>query len=265
MEFQHILYTERDGIAIAALNRPEAFNAISDTMRGELRAVADRLREPDAPRALILTGEGKAFCAGGDVKLMKERVDTGVDYRERLESYRRDVADMVRELRSIRQPTVAAINGAAFGAGCSIAMLCDIRIAAEGVKFGLPFGKRGLIPDWGATYFLPRLVGAARAVELMATGRTFTAREAWEMGLVSRVVPADELMNETVTLCREMLLSGPLAVQQGKRAIYESLECELDTALEREAKVQSACFCSDDHREGVESFLDKREARFTGR
>lgn len=265
MPYEHILFSVEDHIATVTLNRPEAYNAISDQMRNELREVTALLRGNRDIRVLVVTGAGRAFCAGGDIKLMKRRVEQGVDYRERLESYRRDVADMVRELRGIRQPTVAALNGPTYGAGCSIAMLCDIRIASEQAKLGLPFGKRGLIPDWGATYFLPRLVGASKAVELTAAGESLTAREALRIGLINRVVPDGELLEQTYAFCRALLQSSPLSVMSGKEAIYKSLNCELDTALEREARMQSACFCSDDHREGVDCFLEKRPARFTGR
>jgi 2-(1,2-epoxy-1,2-dihydrophenyl)acetyl-CoA isomerase len=260
------LIFETDGhVAVITLNRPDAYNAISDLMRDELRNVIDRLRRDDTIRIVIFTGAGKAFCAGGDIKLMKQRIEEGLSYRDRLNTYRQDVAGMVKEIKSIRQLTIAKINGAAYGAGCSIAMLCDIRIASASAKFGMPFGRRGLVPDWGSLYFLPRLVGTSQAIALTATGRSFDAQKALAAGLVNEVVPAEELDLFTKAYCEDILQSSPMSVLEGKAAIYSSMEAELDTALEHEAQLQSACYCSDDHREGVDCFLEKRPPVFTGR
>lgn len=260
-----ILLEVRNYVATITLNRPDAYNAISDQMRVELRDAIECINKDKDIRIAVITGAGKAFCAGGDIKLMKERIDQRIPYSERLETYRVDVAGMVKTIKSIRQPLIAAINGAAFGAGCSIALLCDIRIAADRAKFGLPFGKRGLVPDWGATYFLPRLIGVSKAMELTATGRSIDAQTALKMGLVNAIAPADELMECVHAYCADMLQSSPASLMEGKAAMYCSLAAELDAALEREAQVQSACYCSDDHREGVDSFLDKRDANFTGK
>lgn len=252
-------------VAVITLNRPEAFNAISDLMRKELRDVIDRLHKDDSIRIVIFTGAGKAFCAGGDIKLMKKRIDEGFTYRERLDTYRRDVAGMVKEIKSIRQLTIAKINGACYGAGCSIAMLCDIRIAAAEVKFGMPFGRRGLVPDWGALYYLPRLVGASQAIALTATGRGFDSKKALNIGFVNEVVPAEELDAFVEAYCDDILQSSPLSLAESKAAIYAATMSELDTSLEREAQLQSACYLSDDHREGVDCFLEKRPPVFTGK
>lgn len=261
-----LIFEVNNHIATITLNRPEAYNAISDAMREGFRDVVDYLNHPEHDvRVVVITGAGKAFCSGGDIKLMKERIDTGVSYRERLETYRQDVAGMVKCLKSIRQPVIAMINGAAFGAGCSIAMLCDIRIASERAKFGMPFCKRGLIPDWGATYFLPRLVGRSNAIELAVTGRSFDAGKALEIGLVNQIVPAEALQQTVDDCCSQILENSPYAVMAAKAAIDQALESELDTALEQEAHIQSSCYRSDDHREGVESFLEKRPPEFTGK
>jgi len=260
------LIFEIDGhVATITLNRPEAYNAISDLMRNELRDVIDRLHRDDAIRIVIFTGAGKAFCAGGDIKLMKQRIEEEIPYRERLDTYRRDVAGMVREIKSIRQLSIAKLNGATYGAGCSIAMLCDIRIASAAAKFGMPFGRRGLVPDWGSLYFLPRLVGTSQAIALTAAGRSFDAQKALAAGFVNEVVPPEELDAFTKAYCDDILLSSPMSVMESKAAIYAGMEAELDTALEREAQLQSVCYCSDDHREGVDCFLEKRPPVFTGR
>lgn len=266
MNVTDILFEVSNYTATITLNRPEAYNAISDTMRDNLREAVEVINNPENDiRIVVITGAGKAFCSGGDIKLMKERIDCGVTFRERLETYRQDVAGMVKCLKSIRQPVIAQINGAAFGAGCSIAMLCDIRIAAEHAKFGMPFGKRGLIPDWGATYFLPRLIGRSKAIELAASGQSFDAKTALEIGFVNQTVPAEELESYVKNYCNQILENSPCSVMAVKSAMDQALMQELDTALEQEAQIQSHCYCSEDHREGVESFLEKRPARFSGK
>lgn len=266
MEYRDLLFTVNNHVATITLNRPEAYNAISDAMRESIRDVVDYINDPGHDvRIVVITGAGKAFCSGGDIKLMKTRIDEDVSYRERLETYRRDVAGMVKCIKSIRQPVIAMINGAAYGAGCSIAMLCDIRIAADKVKFGMPFGKRGLIPDWGATYFLPRLVGRSAAIELAVTGQSFDAEKALQIGFINRKVPAEELESCVAEYCQQILENSPYAVKTAKQAMDLALEAELDTALEQESHLQSCCYRSDDHREGVESFLEKRPALFTGK
>ena len=262
---KELLFTIEDHVATITLNRPETYNALSDTMREGLRQIADILRTRKDIWLVVLTGAGKAFCAGGDIKVMKKRIEAQVSYRERLETYRHDVADVVRDFRSIPQLVIAQIGGAAYGAGCSLAMLCDIRIASEKAKFGLPFGKRGLIPDWGATFFLPRLIGTSKALSLCATGKSFTAAEGLQMGFLDEIVPHEELESYVKQFCEEIKQSSPFAVKAAKVAIYQSLTRDLDAALEVEAKLQSACYLTDDHKEGVDCFLEKRPAVFTGK
>jgi 2-(1,2-epoxy-1,2-dihydrophenyl)acetyl-CoA isomerase len=262
--YKDIIFTIEDNVATITLNRPEAYNALSDTMRTELKEVVGIINDSKDIRVVVLTGAGKAFCAGGDIKLMKERIDQKIPYQERLDTYRLDVGAMVKCLKSIRQPVIAKLNGATYGAGCSIAMLCDIRVAGDNVKLGLPFTARGLVPDWGATYFLPRLVGTSNALHLIATGKGVSAGEALNLGLVNAVVPAGELDDYVKGLCEGILLNGPMAVTLAKEAMYAAMETELDTALEREAHCQSRCYLSDDHREGVDCFLEKRPPQFKG-
>lgn len=266
MIYTDILFTVSNHIATITLNRPEAYNAISDAMRESIRDAVDYINEPENDvRIVVITGAGKAFCSGGDIKLMKERIDADVSFRERLLTYRKDVAGMVKCIKSIRQPVIAQINGATFGAGCSIAMLCDIRIASEQAKFGMPFCKRGLIPDWGATYFLPRLVGRSKAIELTVTGQSFDAEYALDIGFVNQVVPLEKLQETVDNYCKQVLENSPYSVMALKSAMDLALESAIDTALEQESIVQSNCYRSDDHREGVESFLEKRPAKFTGK
>jgi 2-(1,2-epoxy-1,2-dihydrophenyl)acetyl-CoA isomerase len=265
LTYEDLLFDIDGHVATVTLNRPEAYNAISNPMREALRDVMARLACDDGVRVVVFTGAGRAFCAGGDVKLMKRRIDEGTPYSERLASYRRDVMELVRDMRSIRQLTIAKLNGATYGAGCSIAMLCDVRIASAEAKFGLPFGRRGLVPDWGAMYFLPRLVGLSRALSLCATGRSFDAARALEIGFIDEVAGPGELDEFVRAYCADVLLSSPVSIMESKAAMLKNMRSELDSALEREGRLQSECFCSRDHREGVESFLEKRPPVFTGK
>ena len=262
--YQDILYEETGAVATITLNRPEKYNALSDQMRQELRAVVAHLKRSRQVHVVIVTGAGKAFCAGGDITVMKGNLDKEIAIEERLTTYRRDVVEMVKTFKSIPQITIAKINGATFGAGCSIAMLCDIRIAAAQVKFGLPFGKRGLVPDWGASYYLPRIVGYANAVELSVTGATFDSQKALRIGFLNYAVPASELDAFVNQYTSDLLASSPLAARLIKQNMEASLSLSLDTALEEEAQLQSQCYVSDDHREGVESFIEKRQPQFKG-
>lgn len=265
MKYSSILFEIKNHVATITLNKPDKYNAISDEMRDELRDVINIINEDNDIRVVVLTGSGKAFCAGGDIKLMKERIDQNISYRDRLETYRRDVSGMVKHIKSIKQPVIAAINGLTYGAGCSIAMLCDIRIASDSAKFGLPFGRRGLIPDWGATYFLPRLIGISKAIELSSTGRSFDAKTALQIGFVNAIVPQEELQNCVDDYCKDILKSSPYSLLKGKEVMYQGLELEIDTVLERESHIQSMCYRSEGHREGVNSFLEKRDAEFIGK
>lgn len=263
--FKDLLFNVENKIATLTLNRPDVFNALSDDMRLGMKSAVDYINDPENDvRVVVITGSGKAFCSGGDIKLMKQRIDQCVSYRERLDTYRQDVSNMVLNLVSIKQPVIARLNGATYGAGCSIAMLADIRICADHVKFGVPFSKRGLIPDWGSTYFLPRLVGLSKAVELVSTGNSFDAQEAFRIGFVNQVVAADQLDVAVETMCNQILQSGPFSVFNAKQAMRDALGTSLETAVEKEAHLQSLCYRSDDHREGVESFLEKRPASFKG-
>lgn len=263
MGSNNIILKKNNGIAIINLNRPDKYNVINDGMREELKDAIDDINGSEDVKIIVFTGSGKAFCAGGDIQVMKDNFEKNYSNRNREEIYRNDVAGMVKYFKSIKKLTIAAINGHAFGAGCSIALLCDIRLAADTAKFGLPFGRRGLIPDWGATYFLPRIVGLPKAIELCVMGETFDARKALEIGLVNRVFSSDRFMDSVISYCSEILKSGPLSIKLCKEAMSAAVGMELDTALELEGKKQAVCYCSDEHKEGVMSFFEKRDANFS--
>lgn len=262
LSYQQISYEVKNHIGVLTLKRPEAFNALSDVMRNELRDVLARVESDRDLRVLILTGEGKAFCAGGDVKLMVSRMESNLSFDERREIFRKDVAAMVQGIYGIKVPVIAAINGGAYGAGVSISLLCDIRIASDTAKFGFLFGKRGLIPDWGANYFLPRQIGYAKAVELVTRGEIINAEEALSCRLVNQIVPADKLMETAMELATTIASASPSALVESKAALRLGSMQSLGEALEYEATVQSLRQLSADHKEGVLAFVEKREPKF---
>jgi 2-(1,2-epoxy-1,2-dihydrophenyl)acetyl-CoA isomerase len=254
------LRLEVDGpVAILTLDRPEALNALTVPLKVALRDALESLAADRAVRTVILTGAGRAFCAGQDLA-EREQPDAApldVEVRERYNP-------IIRALRSMGQPVIAAVNGVAAGAGASLAFACDLRIAAEEARFVLAFGRIGLVPDSGATWFLPRLVGPAKAAELALVGDPVDAAEALRLGLVSKVVPGDQLLSEATALAERVAAGAPLAMALTKEALQRSLTIDLDEALEGEAKLQGIAGASADHAEGLAAFREKRPPRFTG-
>ena len=254
------LRVEVDGpIATLTLDRPEALNALTVPVKVALREALESIADDRAIRAVILTGAGRAFCAGQDLA-ERERPDAApleVEVRERYNP-------IIRALRSMGQPVIAAVNGVAAGAGASLALACDLRIAAEGARFMLAFGRIGLVPDSGASWFLPRLLGSAKAAELALLNDPVDAADALRLGLVSKVVPADELMIEARAMAQRLAAGAPLAIALTKQALERSLSTDLDEALDGEAKLQGIAGASADHAEGLAAFREKRPPRFEG-
>ena len=251
---------EVDGaVATIALNRPNALNAFDRPMKRELLAALRRADRDAAVRVLLVTGIGRAFSAGQDL-----RETFGGDDPTLTDELRERYNPVILALHELSKPTIAAVNGVAAGAGCSLALACDLRIAAEGASFVLAFGRVGLVPDSGATWFLPRLVGAARAAELALIGDPITADEAARIGLVNRVVPAVDLAEEAMAVARRLAEGAPIAMRLTKRALAYSARSSLADALENEAILQGIAGRSSDHREGVAAFREKRPPRFTG-
>jgi 2-(1,2-epoxy-1,2-dihydrophenyl)acetyl-CoA isomerase len=265
MNYETLILEIRDRIATITLNRPDKMNAENNRMADELVNVFHAVDRDEEIRVVIVTGAGKAFCAGAD---LSDR------FLPRIEEHKRGIIkDATREfsevgalaLSQIRKVTLAMINGPAVGVGCTLALGCDIRIASTEAKFGFPFVRVGILPEFGSTYYLPRLIGIGKACELVFTGQTIDSQEAREIGLVNRVVPPSELRDTTLAVARKILQMPPLAIQLSKRALYQGMRAaDLASQLQYEALALTHLFGTSDHEEGVRSFLEKRDPVFKG-
>ena len=254
------LRVEVDGpVATLTLDRPAALNALTVPIKVALREALESIAADREVRAVVLTGAGRAFCAGQDLAERDEpdAAPLEIEVRERYNP-------IIRALRSMGQPVIAAVNGVAAGAGASLAFACDLRIASQEARFVLAFGRIGLVPDSGATWFLPRLVGPAKAAELALVGDPVDAAQALRLGLVSKVVPGPGLMSEARALAERLAAGAPLALALTKGALQRSMTIDLDEALEGEAKLQGIAGASADHAEGLAAFREKRPPRFSG-
>jgi 2-(1,2-epoxy-1,2-dihydrophenyl)acetyl-CoA isomerase len=258
-----VLEKQENGIATLVLNRPDRLNALNNELAAALNASLSRAAEDESIRVVVLTGAGRSFCAGGDLAHIGKARESSE--AKRLEPLLRAGMQMVLTLRTMAQPVVAAINGAAAGAGMNIALAADIRIASEQATFGQNFSKVGLFPDYGGTFFLPQLVGPARAAEMFYTGEMIDARTALQLGIVSRVVSATKLEEEARALAQKIADGPPLAIRAAKQVLFASQRKELEEALEKEVQYQMKCFLSEDCREGVRAFLEKRKPVFHGK
>lgn len=262
MAFESILLTRDDsGVAVITLNRPEALNALNNQLRAELAVAIAEVRDDVGVRALVVTGAGRAFCAGGDLKWMVENRPTTVQVYDRMRTLHRWLTALV----TMDKPTVAAVNGVAAGAGVNLALACDLVIASETARFSQAFVRIGLVPDAGGFYFLPRRIGLARAKELVFTGKEVEAREAERIGLINRAVPADHVMPEALELARQLAQGPTRALAMAKGILNRSFNLSLEELLELEAYAQSIAFGTEDHREGLQAFIEKRGPRFQAR
>jgi 2-(1,2-epoxy-1,2-dihydrophenyl)acetyl-CoA isomerase len=250
---------QHDGVLTVTLNRPDVLNAINDQMLRELSEVLRSGARDSAVRCVVLTGAGRGFCSGQD---LRDRVGGGaVSFRESLANRYNPV---ILQMRTMEKPVLAAVNGVAAGAGCSLALAADLRIASDRASFIEVFARVGLVPDSGSTYFLPRLVGLGKALELAFTADAVDAAEALRVGLVNRVVPHDTFLGEVMTLATRLAVGPTRGYGLAKRAINYGLHATLEQALDYEAAVQEIAGRTADHREGVAAFLAKRPASFTG-
>jgi 2-(1,2-epoxy-1,2-dihydrophenyl)acetyl-CoA isomerase len=258
-----LLEAKHEGIATLVLNRPERLNALNNELATALNEALGRIAEDDAVHVVVITGAGRAFCAGGDLAAIgKGR--RGRETQE-LEPLLRAGMQAVLRMRTIPQPVIAAVNGAAAGAGMNIALAADIRIAAEEATFGQNFAKVGLFPDYGGTYFLPQLAGPAKAAELFYTGDMIDAKTALGLGIVNHVVLGAQLEAEVKLLAQKIALGPPLAIRAVKRTLFASEQKELSQALDHEIQEQVRCYLSEDCSEGIRAFFDKRPPKFQGK
>ena len=261
MGYQTLFQSRSGAVATITLNRPEARNALDLGMRRELAAVLDEIEADDGARVLILTGAGGHFCSGGDVKTMREKRHTAAEGRARVEL----LNVMVQRLVDFPKPTIAMVDGYAVGAGSNLALCCDLIVASERAKFGELFWKIGLVPDGGGTWLLPRVVGLARAKELIFTAEIIDAAEASRIGLVNHVVPAADLERATHALAERIAAGPPAVLKMAKHMVNRAATSDLAGALDLEAFSQGIAIASDDHQEGLRAFFEKRPPKFTGR
>jgi enoyl-CoA hydratase len=258
MPYQHLSVSVQDRIATLTVNRPDKLNALNATLIGELGAAIDEMQGRDDVGGIILTGAGRAFVAGADIAEL-----AGISALEGKRLARRG-QEIFRRFEISPKPTVAAVNGFALGGGCELAMACQIRIAAEPAKFGQPEVKLGLIPGYGGTQRLPRLVGRGRALQLLLTGEMIDAQEAFRIGLVNRVVAPDQLIPAATSMIEQMLINAPLGIAACIDVLDRGLEMPLDDALALEATQFGVLIATSDTAEGTKAFLEKRPPRFTG-
>jgi 2-(1,2-epoxy-1,2-dihydrophenyl)acetyl-CoA isomerase len=260
--YETVLYEKANSVASIALNRPKKLNAFDATMHEELYDALGRAADDDEVRCMVLRGEGRGFSAGADLAEIIENADGDPDLGQYLRgSYSR----LVKRMVEIPKPIVAALHGPVYGAGVGIALACDLRIAAESTKFSVAFIKIGLMPDASVTFFLPRIVGLGRAIEMSMLGDVVGADEALRIGLIGKVAADDSLAEESRALAEHLAALPTAALGRMKTAIHANFEADLETALEREAEGQTFCGYTRDHKEGVAAFFEKREAKFTGR
>lgn len=260
---QTVLTSDDAGVRTITLNRPDVLNACNVTMLEALgKAVRDAERETSV-RCVVLTGAGRAFCSGQDLADVADRYqsDAPIELGGHL---RKNYHPTIIKLRTMEKPVIACVNGVAAGAGCSLALACDLRIAAESASFIESFVNVGLVPDCGGTFMLPRLIGVSRAMEMACTGRKVKADEALRMGLVNQVVADAELTAETMKLAKKLAGLPTKAIGLTKRALNASWSADLETQIEYEAMLQTTAGQTKDHREGVVAFLEKRPPNFAG-
>jgi 2-(1,2-epoxy-1,2-dihydrophenyl)acetyl-CoA isomerase len=262
--YETVVYEKSEGIVTLTLNRPDVLNAVNEKMGQELLdALRQAERDPEV-RCLIITGRGRAFCSGEDIQALRSDYEHGTNPKlgERLlHKYN----PMIRRIREMEKPVIAAVNGPAAGAGAGIAYSCDIRLASDSAKFLQAFVRIGLAPDSGTSFFLPKLVGYAKALELSLTGDEVTSKEAERLGLVSKVVPADQLMTSARDLAKKLTQGAPRAIGLTKRAINKSTSSDIETVLQYESYLQEIAGATSDHVEAVKAFFEKRKPVFKGK
>jgi enoyl-CoA hydratase/carnithine racemase len=257
-----LLYEVTDRVATLTLNRPDKLNAFTGPMIERWAwALNEAQRDPDV-NVVVVTGAGKAFCSGGDVARMGQGEPTPLDHKNTLWEH---IHRVPKALEQMDKPVIAMVNGVAVGAGMGMAVMCDLRIASDAARFSTGYVRVGLVPGDGDTYFLPRLVGSAKALELLWTADFIEAPEAERLGIVNRVVPADRLAEETFALARKIADGPQVPIRMIKRLVYQSLRLDLRTHLDLVSSHMAVVRDTEDHKEGVQAFKEKRAPKFKGR
>ena len=260
--YETLLYEEDNGVASIALNRPEKLNAFDSAMHDELYTALGGAADDEQIRCIVLRGEGRGFSAGADLAQVVREADGDPDLGEYL---RATYSRLVKRMVGIEKPIVAALNGPVYGAGVGIALACDLRVAAQSAKFSVAFIRIGLMPDAGVTFLLPRVIGLGRAMQMSMLGDVVDAEDAYRIGLVNNVVADDSLSEEARNLADRLAAMPTVALGRIKHSLYSSFERSVEAALEAEAEGQTFCGFTQDHKEGVTAFFEKREPRFSGR
>jgi len=262
-DFQHLLYEQDGAVLTIIMNRPEKLNAFNDVMLQEMTEVVEAAARDDAIRCVVITGAGRAFGSGQDLTSFAPGSNTGSPPRvsEHLTKYHR----LVLALRGMPKPVIAAVQGVAAGISCNIALACDLRIAADNARFLEAFARIGLVPDGGGGFFLPRLVGMGKALEMSMLADEVSGPEAERIGLVNKCVPLAEFEATTKALAKRLARGPTRTYALIKQLIYTSVDSDLETTLELEGELQDQALETADHREGVTAFLEKRAAQFSGR
>lgn len=257
LTYRNILVSTDDQVGIVTLNRPNVLNALSHELMDELVKALEEFDRDEQIRVIILTGSERAFAAGADIKEMSDETTISIMQKDRFATWDR--------VKNIKKPIIAAVSGFALGGGCELVMTCDIIVASETAQFGQPEINIGVIPGAGGTQRLTRVLGKYRAMEMILTGRPMTAREAYDLGLVNKVVPPEIYLDEAKTIAKEIAKKSPVAVKLAKEAILKTFEVSLAEGLQFERKNFYMLFSSEDQKEGMRAFLEKRQASFTGR
>lgn len=260
MHYETLLVDVKDQIAMVQMNRPGSMNALEYQLRADLIDCLMKVSESNEIRVVVLTGTGKAFSAGGDLRELKDGMDVEVARKTFMHG-----SKIILAITNMAKPVIAAVNGAAFGAGFTVAMACDLIIASEEAIFSQVFVRVALVPDIGATYFTPRLVGLQKAKELAFTGKTLNANELAKLGVVNFVVPQGDLENKTLEVARELAQGPSIALGLTKKLLNQSWNFSLEKMLELELESQVVCLQSEDHMEGIAAFYEKKKGQFRGR
>lgn len=261
MTLETVIYETRDGIAHVRLNRPHRLNAMVPQLMRDLHDALQAAAGDPQVKVVILSGEGRAFCAGDDLKESAKGHGSIAEIRR----FVHEIQQVTVDLKTMRKPVIAAVHGYALGGGCELALGCDLVVAAEDARFGFPETGVGLFATGGVTHFLPRAVGLAKAKELIMTGEHFDGREAERLGLVNRAVPREEVLPTAEALARKIMEKAPLAIELVKTALEAGVQTDLTTAMAVETEGTITCFLSEDAREAAQAFVEKRPPRFSGR